>query len=206
MRFLVSLLILVNVGVYLLWTTGYYGEAYMADNFLVSWDSVAEGRYWTLLTTVFSHNMLLHLLINMFVLRSFGSLIVSVLGPFRFLFFYLGAGLAGSVSHVLVSRFLLGEPSIAALGASGAVAGLIWLFALIFPKEKLLLFAIIPMPAIVGALAFVGLDLWGLYAQAHGGGLPIGHGAHLGGALAGILFYVFYLRPYIKRMRGGLSI
>lgn len=206
MRFTVPLLILINVAVYGLWFTGYYGSAFMEDNFLVSWNSVMEGRYWTLLTTVFSHNMFWHLLINMFVLRSFGTLINSVLGARRFLIFYLTAGLTGSVCHILVSKFLLHEPSISALGASGAVAGLIWLFALIFPKEKLLLFAIIPMPAFIGALAFVGLDLWGLYSQAHGGGLPIGHGAHLGGALAGVLFYVFYLRKFIKRMRGGLSI
>jgi membrane associated rhomboid family serine protease len=205
MRVLVPLLLLINVGVYLLWYTGYYGDAFMADNFLVSWNSVQEGRWWTLLTTVFSHNMFWHLLINMFVLRSFGTLVESMLGPLRFVIFYLGAGLFGSVCHIVVSKFVLYDPTIAALGASGAVAGLIWLFALIFPREKLLLFAIIPMPAIVGALAFVGLDIWGLYAQAKGGGLPIGHGAHLGGALFGVVFYFFYLRKRIRRM-GGYSL
>jgi rhomboid-like protein len=206
MRSWVMLIILINLAVFGLWHTGYYSEEFMARNFLVSWDSVAEGRYWTLITTVFSHNMFWHLFINMFVLRSFGSILEGVLGWKRFLVFYLGAGLVGSICHCVVSKFIIGDPSVAALGASGAVAGLIWLFALIFPKEKLLLFAIIPMPAIIGALAFVGLDLWGLYSQAHGGGLPIGHGAHLGGALAGILFYTLYLRPFIKRMRGGLSL
>ena len=40
---------------------------------------------------------------------------------------------------------------------------------------------IVPVPALAGVLAFVGLDLWGLIAQGRGGGLPIGHGAHLGG-------------------------
>ncbi len=82
-----------------------------------------------------------------------------------------------------------------ALGASGAVAGLVLVFSLLFPKEKLLLFGIIPLPALFGALAFIALDLWGLFAQAGGGGLPIGHGAHLGGAFTGILFYFLYVRP-----------
>ena len=45
----------------------------------------------------------------------------------------------------------------------------------------------------VGAILFVGLDVWGVIAQAGGGGLPIGHGAHLGGALAGLIYY-FVLR------------
>ena len=86
-----------------------------------------------------------------------------------------------------------------ALGASGAIAGLVLVFSLIFPREKILLMGIIPVPALFGALAFVGLDLWGLTAQAHGGGLPIGHGAHLGGALTGMLYYVFFLRRRIRR-------
>ena len=81
-----------------------------------------------------------------------------------------------------------------ALGASGAVSGLLLAYALHFPRSKILLFGIVPVPALVGVLGFVGIDLWGLFAQTRGGGLPIGHGAHLGGALAGALMYFFYLR------------
>jgi membrane associated rhomboid family serine protease len=75
------------------------------------------------------------------------------------------------------------------------------LFSLIFKKEKIYLLGFIPMPALVGALVFVGLDLWGLFAQAKGGGLPIGHGAHLGGAFAGLIFYLIYARPRMERAR-----
>lgn len=93
---------------------------------------------------------------------------------------------------------LLSEPSLPALGASGAIAGLILVFSLVFPKEKILLFGLVPIPALWGALAFVGLDIWGLVAQTKGGGLPIGHGAHLGGALSGFLYFRFYLRPRLR--------
>ena len=72
-------------------------------------------------------------------------------------------------------------------------------FSLMFPKERILVFGIVPVPALWGAVAFVGLDIWGLFEQKHGGGLPIGHGAHLGGALAGLLFYFGYVR---RKMRG----
>lgn len=178
----------------------------MRENFLVSWTALEQGRWWTLVTSAFSHNLLLHLLVNMFVLWSFGSLIESVLGRGLFLVFYLVASVMSSLVHSVVSAYYVGEPSVAALGASGAIAGLVLIFAMIFPREKILLFGLIPIPAIFGALAFVALDLWGLFAQAHGGGLPIGHGAHLGGAFTGVLFYVFYLRKRIRRVRGGGSL
>ncbi len=50
------------------------------------------------------------------------------------------------------------------------------------------------MPALFGAFLFVGLDIIGLIAQSGGGGLPIGHGAHLGGAATGALYYWIVIR------------
>lgn len=180
-----------------------YGQEFvssqvMTENFLVSWTDLVEGRYWTLLTSAFSHNMLLHIALNMFVLNSFGTIVERTLGPRRFLAFYLIAGVVGSLGHVLVSKFILNDPNLPALGASGAISGVILLFSLLYPREKILLLGIVPMPAMAGALVFVGLDIWGLVAQADGGGLPIGHGAHLGGAIAGLIYF-FILRTKIRR-------
>lgn len=200
---LVPLFLVLNSVVYAMWlfTTTEESAAFMADHFLVSFDALAAGRYWTLLTSAFSHNMLLHFFINMFVLQSFGTLIEQVIGRRSFLVFYVLAAILSSLSHALVSALILGAPELPALGASGAIAGLVLIFALLFPKQPILIFGIIPMPAMVGAIAFIGLDLWGLYAQAGGGGLPIGHGAHLGGAFTGILYYFLYLRPrlYVRQ-------
>ncbi len=167
---------------------------WMIENFLVSRAHLADGRYWVLITSVFSHYLPIHIMINMLVLWSFGGVLEQLLGVGRFLRFYLVAGLVASLAHVLTSTWLLGRPpDSAALGASGAVAGLLLLFSLTFPKHRILIFGVVPAPALVAALAFIGIDLWGLFAQADGGGLPIGHGAHLGGALAGIVYY-FMLR------------
>jgi rhomboid-like protein len=195
----VRTILVINIGIFLMWAFRGSADPFMRDNFLTSWDALSEGRYWTLLTSVFSHSWLLHIFINMFVLNSFGSLLEQVLGRARFLGFYLIAGVVSSLSHCLLSNFLLHQPDQAALGASGSIAGLVLVFALIFPEEKILLFGIVPLPALWGALAFVALDLWGLSAQAHGGGLPIGHGAHLGGALTGVIYYFFFLRKRIRR-------
>lgn len=161
----------------------------MGMNFLVSYNALVSGRFWTLLTSVFSHNSFMHIFLNMFVLDSFGPIVVQVIGKRFFLIFYLIAGISGSLLHSLTSAYLMGEPGMNALGASGSIAGVILLFALLFPKKKILLLGIIPIGAIWGALIFVGLDLWGLMAQTKGGGLPIGHGAHLGGAMIGVITY-----------------
>ena len=131
---------------------------------------------------------------NMYVLNSFGPIVEAILGPRRFLTFFVVAGIFSSFCHGTVSALLLGKPDLPALGASGAISGLILFFSLLFPREKILLLGFIPMPALFGALAFIGLDIAGLMAQAEGGGLPIGHGAHLGGAFAGIIFYFMYRR------------
>lgn len=196
--FVIPWLIAINGLVFLMWFLQLMPPGFMERNFLISWQGLVEGRYWVLLSPAFSHNMFFHIFINMFVLNSFGGFMELFIGRRRIFFFYLLAGVMGNLAHAATSQFLMGEPELPALGASGAVAGIILLFSFIFPKEKILFFGIIPVPAIVGALAFVGFDLWGLYTQTQGGGLPIGHGAHLGGAFTGI-FYYFIMRQKAKK-------
>ena len=192
---LIRSIIMINIGVFLAWQYAIYNQdiQFMGMNFLVSFSALFYGRWWTLITSVFSHNAFFHIFINMFVLNSFGPIVLQVTGKRLFLLFYLLAGISGSLSHALTSAFLIGQPNMPALGASGAIAGVILLFSLMFPEKKILLLGFVPVRAIWGALIFIGLDLWGLIAQTKGGGLPIGHGAHLGGALVGLIFY-FILR------------
>ncbi|OFZ19503.1 MAG: hypothetical protein A2Z20_02950 [Bdellovibrionales bacterium RBG_16_40_8] len=191
------IIIIINMAVFFMWkAAGKAGMPYMEQNFLVSWQALAEGRWWTPLTSVFSHNMFFHFLINMLVLSNFGNLLEMVLGRVKFLKFYIIAGLISSLTHAVVSTWLLDEPELPALGASGAIVGLVLIFCLMFPREKILIFGFIPLPALWGAVIFIGLDIWGLVAQAEGGGLPIGHGAHLGGAFTGIIYYYFFIRPH----------
>jgi membrane associated rhomboid family serine protease len=184
-----------NFGVFVWWILLGDDSPVMNQNFLVSYQGLEEGRFWTLLTSAFSHNMFLHFFLNMYVFGSFGRVVESQIGFRSFVRFYVFAGVISSLSHALVCKYLLGQPELPALGASGSVAGIVLLFSLMFPKERILILGLIPIPAILGALLVIGIDLWGLSAQVGGHGLPIGHGAHLGGALAGILFYYFKIRP-----------
>jgi rhomboid-like protein len=204
---LVSIIIALNVVVYFLWQPSDESRLlFMADNFTVSWNAVMEGHFWTLFTSVFSHNAGWHLFINMFVLLSFGSILEQILGRSQFIKLYLFAGIVGSIGHCVVSKYLMDDPEIAAVGASGAICGLVLVFALLFPKAKILVFGIIPVPALLGAIGLAGLDVWGVFAQTQGGGLPIGHGAHLGGALAGLFYYFAWIRPRKLTGPGGYSL
>ena len=196
---LVPIFIALNFVVFFLWKGAEANKNvsldFMYENFLVSFDALESGKYWVLLSSVFSHNLGIHLFLNMFVLYSFGSLLERLLGRRKFFNFYILAGIVSSLSHSLVSAFMVGNPEIPALGASGAIAGLILVFSFVFPKEKILIMGLIPIPALWGAVLLIGLDIWGLLEQANGGGLPIGHGAHLGGAFFGIYYYFLFIRP-----------
>jgi membrane associated rhomboid family serine protease len=188
----VRFIIKINIMIFFFWM--FLPPEFMMENFLVSWTGLQEGRVWTVITSVFSHNLLFHLFLNMFAFYGFGMVVENLLGTKRFIIFYLAAGIVSSLSHSFLSYALLGQGSLPALGASGAVSAVILFFSLMFPKEKILLLGIIPMPAITAALLFVGWDIWGLVEQTQGGTLPIGHGAHLGGALFGLIYFLIYRR------------
>ncbi len=163
----------------------------MSANFLVSWEFLNQGKIWTTVTSVFSHHLFWHLFLNMYVLGSFGEVVEDALGSWRFTSLYLTAGIVSSLSHSIVSAFLLQQSDWPALGASGAISGILVYFALLFPKQRIYFFGLIPIPAFWGAFTLVGLDIWGLFRQAEGSGLPIGHGAHLGGAMTGAIYFLW---------------
>ena len=200
----VLVIFVLNVVVFGMWLV--FGQSpYMTENFLVSYDALAQGRWWTLITSEFSHVLFLHFFLNMSVLTTFGTVVEAIIGSTRFLVFYLIAAAVASAGHAGVSAFLLAKPELPALGASGALSGVIILFSLMIPQARLLLLWIIPMPAIVGAAVLVGLDLIGLFAQVEGGGLPIGHGAHLSGAAAGAVAYVLGLGAIGRAVLGRVD-
>ena len=160
------------------------------------------GEYDRLLTSGFLHGSIGHLAINMFVLYFFGRYAEAEIcgyGPVgRFGFgptlgpvVYLGLYLATIVVANLGTFFSEADnPNYGAIGASGAVSGATTLFAIFLPWESIYLYAILPIPAIIAAVAFV---LYSQYASGQNRD-NIDHSAHLFGALAmPILFAV--LRP-----------
>lgn len=136
-------------------------------------------EYHRLLTSGFLHGGVFHLLINMFVLFQFGRFIEYQLGTVSFLIVYFAALLGGNL-WALMENFR--APDYRALGASGATSGVILAFCL-FRPFAMLIFFIIPMPAILFAILFIGISV--VLAQREN--RVIGHEAHIGGAVAGLV-------------------
>ena len=111
---------------------------------------ITQGYVWTLFTSMFSHIFLWHIFINMFVLLSFGKIAERIIGKKRFFWFYMIAGLSAGFLYVLLSYFfgttalgarIFGDPFTFALGASGAVFGVLGLLAVLIPQTRVFLLA-----------------------------------------------------------------
>ncbi|MGA1487900.1 MAG: rhomboid family intramembrane serine protease [Planctomycetota bacterium] len=180
----------INVLVFILWQVA--DGRFMRLNFLVSRESLEAGRVWTLLTAAFSHESLFHLLVNMLVLFGFAQALRARWGDRRFVRFYLAAAVFSSACQPLTAY--LGWAANPALGASGAVCGVVACFAIYYPKATILLWGLIPMPAWFLVAALCAYDLYGLIETRRSGPSGIGHAAHLAGACAAAVF-VYFIEP-----------
>lgn len=143
-----------------------------------------EFRPYQLITHMFTHADLGHIFFNMFNLWMFGRILENVWGANRFLIFYFVCGLAAAAAHLAVQYFTGGFSF--AVGASGAVMGVMVAFAYLFPNTELMfIFFPVPIRAKWIIAIMVGFDLFG--GLGYTGGDGIAHWAHLGGAAAGFI-------------------
>lgn len=185
-------LIAVNLVVFLLWQLRAL-EPFMRSHFLVSWKGVfGHGRAWTLFTSAFSHQDLMHLAWNMLYLHWFGPDLEQIYGRRNFLLLYLYGAVVTSLAHVAYSHGW--GPDVPALGASGAVMAVVITTALFFPQRTILFMMFIPMPLWALAAFKVLGDLAGMFSGAGG----ISHAGHLGGAAAGWTFKTLDLRLFLS--------
>jgi len=148
---------------------------------------VGELRVWQLVTYMFLHGGLWHILFNMLALWMFGAELERIWGTRYFIKFYFVTGIGAGALTVLVSFLPFGfaeqlRHSIV-IGASGAIYGLLLAFALYFPDRPIYMYLVFPIPAkyfvmIMGALAF--------YSSLGESG--VANATHLGGLLVGYLF------------------
>jgi membrane associated rhomboid family serine protease len=148
------------------------------------------GDWYTLLTAQFLHGGLMHLGSNMLALFIFGDNVEDRLGHLRFLTFYLLSGVFGSLAHIYVDP----TSPVPALGASGAIAGVLAGYMALFPKARVLTFVpifvipwVIGIPAALWAIGwFLSQVLSGVASLGESGG-GVGFWAHVGGFLAGLI-------------------
>jgi len=129
-------------------------------------------RPWTILTSMFIHAGLWHVMANMFTLFFFGQYIISLVGENRFFAVYFGGGILGGILYVL-----LAQPFSVAVGASGAVFAIGGALAVLRPRIKVIIFPIpIQIPLWVAVIGgFLILSFFpGIAWQGHLGGLIVG--------------------------------
>lgn len=146
----------------------------------LSRDGLVSGEIWQLVTHQFLHGGFLHLLVNMFGLWFAGKALESLIGAKRLLLLYILCGVCGGLLQVALS------PQSLLIGASGAVIGVVCAFSAVYPDLRIraLIFFIIPvnMQAKWLGRILLGFSLLMIVTDMDTG---IGHGAHLGGAIAG---------------------
>ncbi|MBD3336542.1 MAG: rhomboid family intramembrane serine protease, partial [Candidatus Eisenbacteria bacterium] len=141
---------------------------------------LAQREYHRLLSSSLIHADWMHLIFNMFSLYSFGRYVELVFGLQTFLLVYLASILGGS----LIALYLHRHEEYYALGASGGVCGVIYSSIFLLPGGSVRLFLFpVPIPSWIYAIAFLLISFYGLHARLG----RIGHDAHAGGAIVGLL-------------------
>lgn len=146
-------------------------------------------HWWQLVTYAFLHDPkgITHILFNMFALYVFGPALEQYWGPRRYLVYYFVCIIAAGATQLAADYFSgsVGE----AIGASGAIFGILLAFAILFPRVRLLLYFAIPVPAWLFVTGYAVLELFfGVTGMEAG----VAHFAHLGGMLGGALLLLFW--------------
>ena len=147
--------------------------------------------WWTLLTCIFLHGGWMHILGNMWFLHIFGDNVEDRFGHFGYLLFYLGCGVAASVAHLALNA----SSTMPTIGASGAIAGVMGAYLLLYPRANVL--TLVPIFVFIQILvvpAPVFLVIWfvlqffqGAFAVTAGTTEGIAWWAHVGGFITGFV-------------------
>ena len=174
---MIGKLILANIVVFIL---QYVFRPHFTNLFALHPRSVVENFYvWQMVSYMFLHGGLMHLLFNMLMLWLFGSTLEAVWGSRQFLRYYVVCGLGGAVFSLIFSY------NNYVIGASGAIFGLYLAYAMMFPDNHVYLYFLVPIKA---KYLVAGLALFQLVSGISGPS-GIAYFAHLGGMAAGLFFF-----------------
>ena len=193
--FVTYLLILVNVIFFI-------AELLLGDAFIIRWSFVPQrflanpaGDFITLFSSMFMHAGWLHIAGNMLYLFIFGDNVEDRFGHVKFLIFYLICGLVATFAQMAFNM----HSSIPNLGASGAIAGVLGAYILMFPKSQVRVLmgaAVIPLPALVVIGVWIVLQFFSgvgsIMNPADEGG--VAYMAHIGGFIAGVILTFIFRR------------
>ena len=143
--------------------------------------SIRAGEQYRMFSSAFLHGDIMHLAFNMLTLYFFAPVVIDYLGTFSFVLIYIGSLIFGSLLTLLFHK---DDYSYRAIGASGAVIGVLYSAILLQPDMSLYLFFIpIPIPAYLFGIGYLRYSIYGIKAKNDN----IGHTAHFGGAIGGYI-------------------
>jgi membrane associated rhomboid family serine protease len=166
-------------------------------------DGYAIGEEATLLTYMFFHADVFHLVGNMLFLWVFGDNVEDAMGHLRFLVFYLACGVFAALFHA----WMLPDSDLPLIGASGAVAGVIAAYLMLHPKVGVwvLAFKVIPLRITAGLALGVWIALQVVMVAMPDMG-PVAWWAHIGGLIAGAVLILFMRRPGVPLFDRGMRL
>jgi len=165
---------------------------------------IVEGKnLHTLVTSMFLHANIPHIVGNMLFLYVFGDNVEDAFGHLRYLLFYLICGLAADFVHI-VSLTTPADLAIPTIGASGAISGVMGAYILMFPRARIQTLVFAYFIAVVRIPAFFFLGFWFLlqllYAWIDLGG-GVAYWAHIGGFAAGMFLALIFRRRKRKQLK-----
>jgi membrane associated rhomboid family serine protease len=171
----VLLIIIANV---LVSMKGFSDDAFL-NTYKFQIGKIVSGEKIRMLTSGFLHVDWVHLGFNMYALYLFGGIVAGMLGITSFLIIYILSLLAGNLYSL---KYHKNESYYSAVGASGAVSGIVYASILLYPDMSLYLFFIpIPIPGYIFGVGYLLYSIYGMKKQIGN----VGHSAHLGGAIGG---------------------
>jgi membrane associated rhomboid family serine protease len=198
---------LVNLGLILLNALVFFFEIQKTpsalESFIFTWGLIPAhllsdlaGTWETIFSSMFLHGGWFHILSNMWVLFIFGDNVEAALGKFRYLLFYLLSGVAAA----LLQAYLLPTSAVPMIGASGAIAGVLGAYLILFPRSRvaslvpiLFILTVVEVPAVLFLVFWFVTQLYsGLFMMQGGSASGIAWWAHIGGFLFGMLTVSFF--------------
>ncbi|KAI0301799.1 hypothetical protein B0F90DRAFT_1816700 [Multifurca ochricompacta] len=160
---------------------------WLQDNFINSYENLRNGRFWTLVTSTFSHAQPGHALFNGLTFWFLAPTALAVLGNAHFLVLYLGSGAFASLVSLVWNK----ERNYHSHGASGAIYALASFFAFAAPRAQFLLFFVVPMPAwaCIGSIAC--FDVYNALTRRFS---SLDSAGHVGGLTAGAIYWIMRTR------------
>ena len=200
---------LVNLGLILLNALAFFYEIQKTpsalESFIFTWGLIPAhmladpgGKWETIFSSMFLHGGWFHILSNMWVLFIFGDNVEAALGKFRYLLFYLLSGVAAA----LLQTYLLPTSAVPMIGASGAIAGVLGAYLILFPRSRiaslvpiLFILTVVEVPAVLFLIFWFVTQIYsGLFMMQGGSASGIAWWAHIGGFLFGMLMVSFFRR------------